>query len=74
MPVEEAVTGGIIRVIVWFVMDIFFGALCWGIGWLILKVLSLGTYPSQDTKSGPIIATGLSVLLIVITALMIYIL
>jgi hypothetical protein len=73
MPVEEVVAGGLIRLIVWFFSDIIVGTICWGIGWGVLKILTLGSYPKLDTKNSHVIAVGLVAIIIVSTAVIIYV-
>jgi hypothetical protein len=59
MPAEDVVAGGILRIIHWLAMEIFINSICWGIGWCILRIFTLGSYPKPTTKNTHIIATGL---------------
>ncbi len=73
MPVEEVVAGGLIRIIVWLVADVIVGTVFWGIGWCVLKVLTLGSYPTADTKKSHVIAVGLAAIMILSIAIIIYV-
>ncbi len=73
MPVEEVVAGGLIRLIVWLVSDIIVDTILWGIGWGVLKALTLGSYPTPDTKNSHVIAAGLAAIITASIAVIIYV-
>lgn len=75
MPVEEigvGILGAIARFIGWLIIEIFLQVICWGIGWVFLKAVSLGQYPSKDSNQEIVIAVGLIIFLIPVIVFAIY--
>jgi hypothetical protein len=72
MPVEEVAVGGIFRILSWLVMEFFLQMFCWGIGWVTLKIFTLGTYPKPSTKHTHVIAVGLVELIAILVAITVY--
>lgn len=75
MPVEEigvGVLGAIARFIGWLIIEIFLQIICWGIGWVFLKAVSLGQYPSKDSNQEIVIAVGLIIFLTPVIVFSIY--
>ena len=75
MPVEEigvGVLGAIARFIGWLIIEIFLQVICWGIGWVFLKAVSLGQYPSKDSNQEIVIALGLIIFLTPVIVFAIY--
>ncbi len=72
MPIEEAAAGGIFRFFSWLVMEIFIQSFCWGLGWLTLKLFTLGHYPEPSTKNSHVIAVGLVVFMFGVLTVTIY--
>lgn len=67
MPVEEVgvgILGAIARFIGWLIIEIFLQVICWGIGWVFLKAVSLGQYSSKGSNQEVVIAVGLIIFLI----------
>ena len=60
------------RVVAWFLLDIFFQVVCWGIGWATLKLVTLGCYPKKDMKEDSVAYVGFCMLLLVIVGFTIY--
>lgn len=73
----EEVVGGmlhfIIRVLAWFLIDIFFQVVCWGIGWATLKIITLGQYPKKHTSEEAVSLVGFVILLLPIIGFTLYI-
>ena len=66
MPIEEIGAGllaGIARLIAWLFLEICFQFVCRGIGWMILKGITLGKYPTEDSSSEFVAVIGLLALL-----------
>lgn len=75
MPVEEigvGILGAIARFIGWLIIEIFLQVICWGIGWVFLKAVSLGQYPSKDSNQEIVIALGLIIFLTPVIVFAIY--
>ena len=75
MPVEEigvGILGAIARFIGWLIIEIFLQVICWGIGWVFLKAVSLGQYPSKGSNQEIVIAVGLIIFLIPVIVFAIY--
>lgn len=72
----EEIAGSILhfigRSIAWFFIDIFFHFVCWGIGWLTLKILTFGKYPTASTKEDTIALAGFVVLIITLVCITLY--
>lgn len=67
MPVEEVgvgILGAIARFIGWLIIEILLQIICWGIGWVFIKAVSLGQYPSKGSNQEVVIAVGLIIFLI----------
>lgn len=65
VPVEEIGIGifaAIARFVAWFAIEIFFQAICWGIGWVVLKTITFGKYPNKDSNQEIVCVMGLIVL------------
>ncbi|MBU3002469.1 hypothetical protein [Paraglaciecola arctica] len=65
VPVEEIGIGifaAIARFVAWFAIEIFFQAICWGIGWVVLKTITFGKYPNKDSNHEIVCAVGLFLL------------
>ncbi|MEE8056284.1 MAG: hypothetical protein V3T17_00390 [Pseudomonadales bacterium] len=66
MPVEEigiGILGAIARFVGWFIMDIIFDVICWGVGWAVLRLFTLGKYPQKDSNPVNVATVGAIVLL-----------
>ena len=61
------------RVIAWFLLDIFFQVVCWGIGWATLKLVTLGRHPKKDMKEDSVAYVGFCMLLMVVVGFTIYV-
>ena len=61
-----------LRFIGWFFIDVIMHIVCFGIGYVILKTLTLGKYPTKETKEDIVMYTGLGALILLIIALTIY--
>ena len=76
MPVEE-ITSGILsiaaRVIGWFFVEVLLHIVCGGIGWLVIKLITFGKYPTKYTKEEPIMLVGFLILLIPVAVLTFYV-
>jgi ABC-type uncharacterized transport system permease subunit len=48
----ESVFGTAFRIVKGLIKDILFDIACYAIGWLVLKVVTLGRYPSEDLANG----------------------
>jgi len=44
MP-EEIVVGGIVRFLGWLLVEIFFEAICYRVGFLVARIVTLGKHP-----------------------------
>lgn len=65
MPFEEigeGLTRYIIPFIKWMVIDVLLDIICWSVGWIILKAVSLGRLPTKDTDRDWVAALGAVVL------------
>jgi hypothetical protein len=51
--VLEELAKGLFRGVVYFVIEIFFGKICYLLGWPICKLLSFGKYPSVNLPAQP---------------------
>ena len=40
--------GSVVRVMWWILSELFFGTVCYFIGWPVCKLLTLGRYPSSS--------------------------
>ena len=61
-----------LRFIGWFFIDVIMHIVCFGIGYIILKSLTLGKYPTKETKEDTVMYAGLGTLILLIIALTIY--
>lgn len=58
---EEAlvlILGGIVRILIWVVVEFCFYIVCWSIGWCVLKFITIGRYPKPNSKPEYAIAVG----------------
>ncbi|MBZ9609975.1 hypothetical protein [Rheinheimera maricola] len=46
--VLEELAKGFFRALAYFVLEVFFGKVCYALGWPVCKVLSFGKYPSAN--------------------------
>ena len=46
----EEIGGGFLRFIWWMIWEMFFGTLCYFIGWPVCKVVTLGRYPPSQSS------------------------
>ena len=75
MPVEEATIGllGLItRAVAWLFVEILFYAVCFSIGWVEIKLITLGKYPNASTSKTKVAALGLITVVAVFFGLVIF--
>ena len=61
-----------LRFIGWFFIDVIMHLVCFGIGFVILKVFTLGKYPTKETNEDTVMYIGLGVLILLIISLTVY--
>ena len=61
-----------IRFIGWFFIDVIMHFVCFGIGFVIIKTLTLGKYPTKETSEEVVMYTGAGVLILLIITLTVY--
>ena len=61
------------RIIGWFLIDIFVHVGCWSIGWVTMKIFTLGHYPKKETNEDKIALVGFFMLLLVIVGFTMYV-
>lgn len=58
---EEAlvlILGGIVRILIWVVVEFCFYTVCWSIGWCVLKLITIARYPKPNSKPEYVIVVG----------------
>jgi len=69
---EEIVGGTIsflLRVFVWIIIDLLFDIVCWGLGWAVLKLVTVGKYPDKNTSENTVSIVGAVVFILLLVAL-----
>lgn len=61
-----------IRFISWFFIDVLMHLVCFGIGWVALKTLTLGNYPTDKTDENTVILAGFITLVLLIIGVTVY--
>ena len=60
------------RIFGWLFIEVFMHFVCFGIGWILLKILTLGKYPTKETDEKIVIYIGLGALISLLIAFTIY--
>ena len=42
--------GGVVRILWWILSELFFGTVCYFVGWPVCKLLTLGQYPNTNDE------------------------
>ncbi len=69
----EEIVSGMIRffpkVVGWILFELLFDIVCWGLGWVTLKLITVGKYPNKNTSESTVSIAGVVVLLLLLAVL-----
>lgn len=62
----------IVRGLLWFVMNVLFKTVCWSVGWITLKILTLGRCPKQHSNEEKVARLGFFILTFQVVGIALY--
>jgi len=62
----------LLRTIGWFLIELLFNIVCWSIGWVTLKIITLGKYSARNTHEDTVSFSGAAVLILLLIYITMY--